>query len=942
MVRATIVASIANVCFAACMSLLSAQEPVTVDFVKDVRPIFQEHCYACHSGDQPSSSLRLDHKASAFSGGELYGTKLIQESSDDSLLLQVISDQSHETHMPPDGPPLSPDEIDIIRRWLEQGAQWPDGIDEVEIADPLDHWAFQPPRDTTVASLLGDWSKHGQFMARARSPLDLFIAKQLDNVGLKHSPEASRRAWLKRVTLDLTGLPPSWDEIVAFDSSTDADAYEQVVERLLASPRYGERFAQHWLDVVRYADTHGFEVNTERPNAWPYRDYVIESFNNDTPYDSFIQQQIAGDSTGHDAATGFLITASVLLPGQIGQDEPSKRLARQDALDEIVVNIGQTFLGLSIGCARCHNHKFDPVSQVDYFGMQAFVAGVEYEDRIIKDADADERASDLRVRFAELNRRLAEHVPLFQSGAQRPSVNARHNIDRFPSRRVDRVRFTVLATNRLEPCIDELQIFDSHGMNVARATDRVKVIASGSNTTPDRHELRFVNDGQFGNSRSWMSNEVGGGWIEIQLGEATEVERVDWGRDRFREYSDRLPIQYRIEGALGDDNWFLLSDHTDRAQYDEGGPQYPIIQVEGLQSSELQIDVMQQEYDVILAEIRSNPDGGRPVFAGVFRNPDDIRLLRRGDPEQPQQPVPPSIPNIFGNLGLDSAVSEIERRRTLAAWIASKENPLTARVMVNRIWQSHFGVGLVETSNDFGRNGSPPSHLELLDYLADRFQRSGWSIKAMHREIVLSSTYRQSSVPHEAGNNLDSEVRLLWRYPMRRLEGETLRDSLLASTGQLSLTMGGSGFDLFDKRGGLTGFEPIEKLLGTNNRRMIFAHRVRRERDAVFGAFDCPDGGQSLPIRRESTTPIQALNLLNSSIVLEVSSSLDKSIVSSSTSDAVDSDKTVSNISEIYKRILGRFPSAQEIEIARPYVSQHGLALLCRALFNSNEYLYLH
>ncbi len=198
---------------------------------------------------------------------------------------------------------------------------------------------------------------------------------------MKPNPEANRRDWLRRVTMDLTGLPPSFEEIREFENSQEWDAYEQVVDRLLASPRYGERAAQHWLDVVRYADTHGFEVNTERPNAWPYRDYVIEAFNRDTPYDDFVKQQLSGDADGHDAATGFLITASVLLPGQIGQDEPSKRLARQDALDEIVVNIGQTFLGLTIGCARCHNHKFDPISQSDYFAMQAFVAGVEYEDR---------------------------------------------------------------------------------------------------------------------------------------------------------------------------------------------------------------------------------------------------------------------------------------------------------------------------------------------------------------------------------------------------------------------------------------------------------------------------------------------------------------------------------------------------------------------------------
>ncbi|MCU0713685.1 MAG: PSD1 and planctomycete cytochrome C domain-containing protein [Pirellula sp.] len=911
---------------------VSAQDATDVDFVRDVRPILERHCYDCHSGDQPSSSLRVDHKASAFSGGELFGKKIIQTGSGDSLIIEFVSNPKHEMRMPPEGEMLSQLEIDVLKKWIDQGAIWPDGVDQVEIADPREHWSFKPLKSIADLISINGSTIDPDNPMWPRSPIDLFIQKKLIDTGLKPNDEATRRDWLRRVTLDLTGLPPSFEEISAFETSNEVDAYEQVVDRLLASPRYGERAAQHWLDVVRYADTHGFEVNTERPNAWPYRDYIIKAFNHDTPYDSFVHQQLTGDTDGYDAATGFLVTASVLLPGQIGQDEPSKRLARQDALDEIVVNIGQTFLGLTIGCARCHNHKFDPVSQADYFGMQAFVAGVEYEDRFIRDAESQKITEELRVRLNSHSKKLAEYVPLFPSREKRPPINARHNIDRFPSRKVDRIRFTVLATNRLEPCIDELQVCDPSGINIAHAKHGATVTASGSNTSPDRHELRFINDGLFGNSRSWMSNEDGAGWVEIRFPSAAEVDRIDWGRDRYSEFGDRLPIKYRIEGAFENDEWFLLAEHTDRSNYDENAPRQAIF-LDG-EDRDRRSSIV-QEHDSLLNELRKYGDGGRPIFAGVFRKPDDIHLLRRGDPEQPQQPIPPAVPGVFGDLALDRYADEPQRRRALAEWITRTDNPLTARVMANRIWQSHFGVGLVETSNDFGRNGAAPTHPELLDYLAVKFVESGWSIKAMHRDIVLSSTYRQSSVPHAKGIEMDADLKLLWRYPLRRLEGEALRDSLLSSTDQLSFTMGGSGFDLFDKRGGLTGFEPIEVLKASNNRRMIYSHRVRRERDAVFGAYDCPDGGQSLPRRRESTTPIQALNLLNSSIVIQLTQKIASAIESST------SDDDALRITEAYRRILGREPKQTEIELAVPSVRKHGLDVLCRALFNSNEYLYV-
>ncbi|MBL9132086.1 MAG: DUF1549 domain-containing protein, partial [Verrucomicrobiaceae bacterium] len=328
-----------------------------IDFVRDVRPILQKHCYECHGEKKQKSGLRLDIKSLAFKGGDNHAPDILPGKPADSPLIHFITTDDEDEVMPPKGK-LSFTEIKTLTAWINEGAAWPDGVDLAKLEDRRDHWSFKP------------------LTKPASSSIDDFIAAKLKENGLTKSPETDPISWLRRLTFDLTGLPPTPEEVAAFmsalsDSSDKSDPHTAVVERLLASPRYGERWAQHWLDVVRFADTHGFEVNTERPNAWPYRDYVINAFNNDTPYDRFIKEQLVGDAMGQDAATGFLVTASVLLPGQIGKDDQSKRLARQDSIDEIVVNIGQTFLGLSIGCARCHDHKFDPITAKDYYAMQA-------------------------------------------------------------------------------------------------------------------------------------------------------------------------------------------------------------------------------------------------------------------------------------------------------------------------------------------------------------------------------------------------------------------------------------------------------------------------------------------------------------------------------------------------------------------------------------------
>lgn len=1078
-----------SVLLATAIVVLQTQaQTAEVDFVRDVRPIFEKHCYSCHGATKQKSGLRLDVKSEAFKGGDGYGPSLIAGEADESPLIELVRSDDEYSRMPPKGEPLSAKEIGTLTRWVDAGAAWPDGIDLVQLEDRLDHWSFKPSQLPGVpATKDRQWS---------RNAIDHFILSRLQQAGLTPAPPADEVTWLRRVTLDLTGLPPTPQEVTAFleEVAKGEPTYIAVVDRLLKSPRYGERWAQHWLDVVRYADTHGFEVNTERPNAWPYRDYVIEAFNNDTPYDRFIKQQLVGDAMDAGAATGFLVTASVLLPGQIGKDAPSIRLAQQDSLDEIVNNIGQTFLGLSVGCARCHDHKFDPISAKDYYSMQAFVAGVEYADRKIESEESDDlkkEAEKLRQRVAHIDRRLASFVPLahpvedrnvnneetnakqnthsfsplkakfvrltihdcnlhpslgliepcideleiftneaeprnialasagakvtasgsrssashklehindgrygnsrswmsdthgrgwvmvelseatsiasivwgrdrlgkftdrlataftLQAGLdadalttlvyvppQRPLVRATMNTDRFMPLRTTQLRFTVQSTNSLEPCIDELEVYNTSGDNIALASQGTVVTTSGDTIVADRHEPRFIQDGEYGNSRSWMSNAVGEGWVELKFATEQEIDRVVWGRDREDKFQDRLPTQYRIEGLVGED-WKLLADSTDRIPWTEDAQPAPSFSIAGLTLEETdEANRLLEEKRQLESKIKA-AQNGQKAFAGTFRKPDDIHLLRRGDPEQPAESVTPAVLSAIDELSLPNETAEQERRKVLADWIASPENPLTARVMANRIWQWHFGVGLVETANDFGRNGAKPSHPELLDWLAQEFIRSGWSIKHMHRQIVLSSTYRQSTRHNAEAAVVDADIRLLWRYPSRRLEAEAIRDAMLAASGRLNLKMGGRGFDLFNKRGGLSGFTPVESFTDEGLRRMIYAHKVRRERDAVFGAFDCPDAGQSTPRRIESTTPIQALNLFNSRFTIEQSDAFASRVIKEV------GDDVSAQIQRVYEIALNRKPAADEFAEAQPVVRAHGLQTLCRVLFNSNEFLFL-
>lgn len=1098
---------------------LCGDEPEHV-FERRIRPLLIAHCGDCHGPDVQEADLRLDARHSARVRGADRAIIVPGRAADSELIRRITADDPDRL-MPPGGPALPADAVALLKQWIDAGAEWPETeYDRAAAVDPRrDHWSFQPLQTVEPPRTTAD----GTPFPETLSPIDRFVQFRLAEQGLPPAPRADRITRLRRLHLNMLGLPPTPEELDDFLADTRPDAFARRIDRVLASPRYGERWAQHWLDVVRYADTHGFEVNTPRENAWPYRDYVIRAFNDDTPWDAFIRQQLAGDVLGEDAATGFLVAAAVLLPGQIGKDEASRRLARQDELDEIVVGTSSAFLGLTIGCARCHDHKFDPVSQRDYYALQAFFAGVRYGDRPIRDASHERRLQEAEELDAPI-RQLAETIRAYRptafpgrtlildeqderfvtvlrppngqgtnpEGTQRgdrddpgtedrlpnlsggqytwwpsqpgvdvltwdPQVSGRFRlwlswgvhgsgvhtrdarylldddgdlatrndqrelaridqyypagidegetektprwsglfdagvislqpssrlvlrcgdtgtgitadvivlqetsadedsprelpllrepvdpaltVERFPPVPARFVRMTILETvddNRHEPCLDELEIFGpvEPQRNLARADDGAVATSSGNYADIGRHRLAHLNDGRYGNEHSWISATRGGGWACIELPQTFEINRIAWARDRTGTYRDRLPVRYRFDVSTDGMHWTRVADHSDRMP--PGTPGDPDEVLLRNRPPDAPHDLPEQ-----LAELQRLRDRQeqlrtpRQVYGGVFGTPDETRLLRRGDPEQPGPELEPRVPELFAANPPSPPVTDEERRRYLADWIASPDNPLTARVAVNRIWLHQFGQGLVSTPGDFGLNGARPSHPRLLDWLAGEFIRSGWSVKHVQRLILNSQAWQQNNRITDDGLRLDADNRWLWRFASRRLEAEAVRDSLLAVSGELNLATGGPGFDFFRTRGGLNGFPPVTEFGPPQFRRMIYAHKVRMEPVPVFGAFDCPDAGQPTARRNRSTTAIQALNLFNSDFVIRRAEALARRVTEETGPAPGD------RIRRAFRLTLGREPESGELSAAESLVNDHGLMTVCRALLNSNEFLYL-
>ena len=902
----------------------AAAEPA-VSFQRDVRPILSSHCFECHGADTQESKLRVDRRADLLKGGKSRHAAVVPGRSAESRLLLLVSGKDKKLSMPPDGARLSAREIETLRRWIDQGA--PFGEAAADPGPSAEFWSFKPVR-------VGRPPVVPQNDPLAGSPVDAFVGQKLRAAGLPPSPPADRRTLIRRLYLDVLGLPPSPEEIAQFAADSDPAAWNRLVDRVLASPHFGERWARHWLDVVRFAETDGFETNVERPNAYPYRDYLIGAFNSDKPYDRLIYEQLAGDSVGEDAATGFLVGGPC---DKVKSPDPVlTRMQRQDELSDIINTTGTAFLGLTLGCAKCHNHKFDPIPQRDFYAVQAVFAGVQHGERSLGSADQPQRVMRRQQVLAQIERTSQALRKL----GLRPPVDPRRNDEQFPPVHTRRVRFTIHATNDgSEPCLDELQIFAAgpSGLleNVALASAGARVAVSSVFPGSSFHKREHLNDGRFGNERSWISNERGKGCVIVEFPRESTISQIGWGRDRSGAYKDRLATDYLVEAETADGRWTKIASSDGRLPADLTDPTAASF-AKGLSSQDAQRAAALLAELVRLRGEREAVSLTARVYSGMFEQPDPVRRLYRGDPGSPREIVNPGAIATIGPLEIPAAAPERERRIALAGWIARPQNPLTARVMVNRLWHYHFGRGIVETPSDFGHNGGRPSHPELLDWLAGELVRSGWSLKHVHRLILTSATYRQLSAPRVDGLKVDASARLLWRFPPRRLEAEAIRDSMLTASGVLEERMGGPGFSPFQPNTNYVRvYRPKEQFGPSEWRRMVYMSKVRMEQDSVFGAFDCPDAGLIAPRRTQSTTAVQALGLFNSRFTEEQADLMAERCRHEAGSGAAP------GVQRAFELAFGRQPDEVESRAAELLVARYGLPSLCRALFNANEFLFL-
>jgi cytochrome c553 len=1083
-----------------------------IDFSRDVLPILQAKCVSCHGDNKQESGLRLDSSRSLRTGGDNYMPLFVPGRKEESPLYQFVSRDDADLRMPPKGAPLSSQEIATLGQWIDQGAKIPDEPAEDPSAEETSHWSFQPIRIPSLPDVLNPRQSEGI--------IDRWIQVRLDKEELPLQPFAPERTLARRLWFDLIGLPPDLDDIHRLANSPFPDQYEREVDRLLSSPRFGERWARHWLDVVRFAETNGFEMNQPREKAWPYRDYVIESANIDRPFDEFVKQQLAGDALGADEATGFLVGGPW---DQVKSPDPGLTAQqRADELHDMVSTTGSAFLGLTVGCARCHRHKFDPISQTDYYRLKATFEGVKHGERALQSMDEQERArriAKIKKDLEPIEAKRREAVPLASSrfiawldaapspeeagqitllqtpageiplqpgpkkGGQfaaggpgelptlvskfrywnpvggenlatwkppfagrfrvwvswgagrsthasdveywidrdgdlttsadqtllakidqrrfadntstsdeaslwsglkslgdetfgtdsrlllrasafpavitasavcfeeisgviadaalpslRSPVTTSSNIERFSPQPARYVRMTIEATNSAEPGIDEFEIFSADGnpRNVALASAGAKATASSTFAGHHIHQLAHLNDGQVGNEKSWISAEPGRGQINIELPEQTIIDTVVWGRDQTDppRYIDRIATKYKIETSIDGQQWNLVASSLDRLPSTLNVSATSIDVARSPTSDAARRVRLLAKRKELIAQLRQSV-AAELVYAGTFENPAPTMRFHRGDPLSPREAVAPgTLTSIGPKQEGDSPIDERQRRLTLASWLTAPNQPLTWRVIANRLWQQHFGEGIVATPSDLGRNGLPPTHPELIDLLANELAENQYSLKHLHRLMVTSRTYRQSSDTTTEGLRRDAGSRLLWRYPPRRLDAEPLRDTILAVAGNLNLTMGGPGFSLFEPNDNYVRVYRSKQSFGPAEwRRMIYQTKIRMQLDDTFGAFDCPDAGQIAPRRSRSITPLQALNLLHSRFILEQAN-----LWAEQVRKEVGDDRT-SQVNRMFEQAFQRLPDDPERHAALRLVESNDLPTLARALFNANEFL---
>ncbi len=798
-------------------------------FYRDrIQPILLANCFKCHAGGKAKGGFSLATRESLLKGGD-QGPAVNLDKPDQSLLLEMLSYKDDEHQMPPTGK-LKQEELDLISEWLRKGAPY-DGSSEGAPAsptsshppkpDPKSHWSFQPLTDPPVPEVSdARWETN---------PIDSFIKKKLEEKNMQPAPEASREVLIRRATYDLTGLPPSPERVAAFVADPDPSAYSKLIEELLASPHYGEKWGRHWLDVVRYAETNGYERDGAKPHIWKYRDYVIRAMNEDKPYDRFVLEQIAGDELPGAGREGIIATGFYRLG--IWDDEPAdKEQAKYDELDGIADTTAQTFLGLTMGCARCHDHKIDPIPQRDYYGFLSFFSGMK---GMSKDA--------------------AE----FTASVMPPEEQFEYDLK--ASMKTKKLRELGGKIARIEKAYKE------------STKDAASLAAPVAPPAPGALEAEIKEKG------------------ESVLGRETFEQYNQLKRDLEEIKKIEIPGEFAACAT-------------------EAGPQPP-------------------ETHIL---IRGNPHVEGDVVPTIF--PSIIT------DEAPQIPEPASDAKSSG------------RRLALAKWIADSRNRLTSRVMVNRIWQGHFGRGIVRSSNNFGLGGDAPTHPELLDWLAGEFIRRGWSLKAMHRLIMNSETYRMSSRGDAAHLASDPANDYFWRFDMRRLSAEEVRDSILAASGDLNLAVGGkSVFPKMPEAVLATSSTPKtvwgQSPADQQGRRSVYVHLKRSLLTPLLADFDLADTDSSCPVRFTTTLPTQALNMVNSEFIAEQAAHLAQRLQREVAGEERE------KIKRALALVTSRTPGETEIERALDFIreseekdklsAEKSLERFCLLALNLNEFVYL-
>jgi hypothetical protein len=847
--------------------------------------------------------------------------------------------------------------------------------------------------------------------AWVRNPIDAFVLAKLEEKGLSPSESADRATFIRRATYDLHGLPPTPEEVEAFLKDPSPEAFERLVDRLLASPRYGERWARIWLDLIHYADTHGFDKDKRRLWAWLYRDWVIRAFNTDMPYRRFVRRQLAGDVLAPDdpdgvIATGFVVAGPWDFVGHVELREGTvdKEKTRVLDRDDMVASTMSTFVSLTAHCARCHDHKFDPIPQKDYYRLQAVFAGVERGDRAFTTPEARWQRAALAERLRKVTDRraaLRKYVASLKSpelvGLESEVAVLRRKLARVPvpagkgasptngyhsgiSPRADAVKWVQVDLGRAVP-IDTVRLVP------ARPTDfrdtpgfgfpvRFRVAVSDdpafarSETLADHTRADFSNPGEDAYvlrpggkraryvrvtaTRLWERTrdfvfalaelQVESGGKNVARGAAvTALDSIEAGRWARKNLVDGFDSRRPLPDLSDPKTAALVRQRDDLLIRLRQAEQKRRQLADTLIDPKTRAELARAGGDAaaLEAQLKKLAESAK-VYAVVPRPPRPIHVLRRGDVEKKRGLVGPGtlslLPELPGEFKLARPDDEGSRRLALADWIVHPKNVLTWRSIVNRVWQAHFGRGLVDTPNDFGKNGSRPTHPELLDWLAVEFRDSGQSLKKLHRLILLSSTYRQSSAHDPAKAKVDADNRYLWRMNRQRLDAESIRDSVLAVSGKLDLKMGGPGFELFrfkDDHSPVYDHSALEKVHDpATYRRTVYRFVVRSVPNPFLECLDCADPNINTPVRNTTLTALQALALLNNPFMVRQSEFFARRL------EAASPDRG-RQVELAYRLALGRPPSAEERDAVAAYARRHGLANACRVLFNANEFLFV-